>query len=207
MTTQRFVRLLLAGVLTLLALAPAGSTQAAAREVWRSNFRGETAVAYFYDYDGCIETYMEVYATENRVGTTGQPDASSSVGGYVNQYDYCNGTGTGGWFYADLEPDAFQIDRQLNTASLNTTVEACYDECFPVELNLTWTATGDPYREKGVSHSSAPDYRSVYRYDATTRYAEASGSVTTPLATTSLQTNNAYLQSVKAGSITIWRVE
>jgi hypothetical protein len=208
MITSRFVRLLLAGVLTLLLLVSAGSAQAATKEVWRYNFSGETATAYYFASDACVQTWLDLfYVVNGREHMQRKPVTIWVVAGFIYQYDFCADTAQSGYFYSELEPDAFQVQRDLSAATLRATLLACDDECFSVEVDLAWTGVGDTFRNKGVSHFTSPDYRSVYRYDSTARFAESAGSVTTAFGATYLQAYDAQLQSVKSGSVVMYRVE
>ncbi len=43
---------------------------------------------------------------------------------------------------------------------------------------MTWSATGGPYAEKGVSRSTSPDgAKTIYRYDGTRWLASATGDI------------------------------
>ncbi|MDP9314663.1 MAG: hypothetical protein M3R24_27930 [Chloroflexota bacterium] len=204
-------RLLIASFVVVLFFVSVAPAPAAKKQLLRYNFRGQTVDAEVFGFDGCVSSDMSFYAIDGRVKLEGKPFMPSSVSGYISQYNYCTDESLFGSFFTELDDDAFQIDKKLRSATLNTTVQACSeaeDECFPVDIQLTWTGTGNIVSDKSRFQSKSPDYRAMFRYNAQTRQATASGSITTPLGSTTVEyTYFAFLQSVKEGSVEMYRWE
>jgi hypothetical protein len=149
-------------------------------------FRRETAFVAFSGpdpNDACIQRAAFVLATEGRVKEgPGTPEAVSEVSVGIFQYNNCTNEellenrGT-----ATVSAEAFQVQNQLNTATLRATVEVCDENssnCFPVDINLTWTGTGDVMRDKFTHHDTFGSCKLFLRSLAKSRTAVASGSVT-----------------------------
>lgn len=210
-----FFRLLLIGFVAMLCLALIVPAHAGRKEVVRYSFKDQTVVAEVYGFDECTRSDMTVQAVDGRVKTEGRPTMESITAGWVSQVNFCEGASLYGSFVVtDLDDDAFQIDKQLRSATLNTTVQACGNadedpeqECFPVDIQLTWKGKGDTFRSKGRQQSKSPDYRSMYRFDGQSRYATSSGTFTTPFDSTAVEYGFAELQSVKSGSMDIYSWE
>lgn len=199
-------RLLLACFLSILVSASAVPAHAAEREVYRSRFQGQSVFTDMSSYEDCVYSSLTVSASTGRTKADGRPTESSVVSGSLAQYNYCEGNYVYGYFYRELDDGALQIDRQLRTATLNTTVEVCNYECFPVTLQVTWTGTGDTTREKSHYQSTSSNYKSIYRFDGETRQSTISGSFTTPWGTSNLQYGYGAIQSLKTGSMTIYKL-
>ena len=75
---------------------------------------------------------------------------------------------------------AFQVDQQLNTATLNTTLEV-FDyvstRSYPVDISVRWTATGDAVRLKGSTQTRSAGFLVSERFDGSERQATASGTI------------------------------
>ncbi len=204
MLPVRLYRVLLAGFVALLVLAPAASTRAAAKEVFSAKASGQAATVYFSSYDSCVYTYAYLNPVDGAVKTSDGRSSSSSIWGYVEQYDYCSWSYTGGYLYGDLDPDAFQSDKQLNTATLNASVFACYWDCVPVTLNLSWTGTGDTVSGKANFATKGQEFSSKSSYDATWRGATVTGTVVFPTQTINVDSSGT-IESVKSSSTYIYK--
>jgi hypothetical protein len=172
-------------LLTVLALVLATFMQhstASAAEIFK--FRGKGVEAFFSSADpsGCIVT--EVYAFANEGVFQSPPSGGSPTTGIsinISQYDYCTGTQlfapgpTSPFTVPDL-----QVDRKLNSATLNATVEiynfvsGTWVDFF---VNLTWAGIGPLSREGSHSNFHSPGCIINSRFKGTSRFAEASGSV------------------------------
>jgi hypothetical protein len=212
MMFARLVRMLFVGVMALLIVSPAASAQAAAKEIYRYSFKGESADVDMFSYGECTFTRLYLNVVDGRIKTERNPDRQSAVWGFIEQYDYC--TDTGGWldFGAELDANAFRIDRKLDSATLSTTIEACgYDTyngygCFPLELNITWSGTGDTFQDKSRSQWKSRYYKGRSSYDSTSREALISGAVTAPWGAIPLEDAWGWLRSVKNAYISMWRL-
>jgi hypothetical protein len=101
-------------------------------------------ISYSYAVSECLIRRVSIQATE---GTDGQL--------FVNVQDFNPCTGEehpdARTAFADLSPQEFSIDPNLERAKLRTTVMACHDggfACIPVKINLTWEATGPAATEE-----------------------------------------------------------
>jgi len=100
---------------------------------------------------------------------------------FIDQFDFCTGesllSAEGSAPLAD--PD-FQVLGRLDSATLTTTIEVCdfvSGACFPVDIDLTWTGTGEIERNKDSLHFDTPCCKFRQRFMGTRRVAEASGSI------------------------------
>jgi hypothetical protein len=202
-------RLLLILALALSALV-ATPASAAGAETLHFSFKGQTADAFFSSVDpsGCVFTEVGVFAVDGRVKETGHPAVSSEAFIFISQFDACTDTlllaADGS---ATLAPGEFQIDQQLTTASLNTTIEV-FDfvsgTSFPVDVSVSWTGVGATFRIKDHFQIKTPGFKVNSRFDGTFREATASGTVSD--GTTNFTPEPAVfaeLGSVKQGEVVI----
>ena len=178
MKKGRFAVVVLSVALMLLALPIA----AQAAEVFRSQFRGQFASASFYQDDGCVFTNVYVAAGDGRVQAgPGQPEVNSAASLYIDQYDYCTATSLlSGYGFASLDAEAFQANQGLNSATLDATIWVYSwpsDESVPVDVHLTWAGAGSITRSSSHYRSTSRDFTYNTRYRATSRAAEATGTV------------------------------
>ncbi len=205
---KRFMFLVLLAV-TSLVLVPAAPAQAA--EVMKFQFRGRVAQAVFSTTDGCIATDAFVYAVDGQFKEGGGKPAAQVVAGVtVAQFNQCTNeliSIAGG--FTELDAGAFQIDRKLNTATLNTTVQVTDFETgatFMVDVNLSFVTSGSPTRMRDNFQVRTPGFKVNARYNSTSRAATVTGSVTTPTQTfTSDQVVFAELALVRSGTTVISR--
>jgi hypothetical protein len=81
----------------------------------------------------------------------------------------------------EVSAEALQVDKKLNSATLNTTIEVCdfvSGTCFPVAINLTWSGTGSLRNEKGKFQSDNGSCKFRSDFNGSFRDAVATGSVT-----------------------------
>jgi hypothetical protein len=205
MTKIASFRLLLASCLAILLSASITPAQAAEQEVYRYSFQGQSIYADLVSFDNCTYTSLNLGASAGRTKTEGRPSQSSVVSGVLSQYNYCHDEYVYGYFFAELDDGALQIDRQLQTATLNTTVQACDSWCFPLTLQLTWTGTDGISREKSHYQNQSSNYKTIYRFDGETRQSTTSGSIATPLGTFNMEHRSGAIQSLKSGSMTLYK--
>jgi hypothetical protein len=179
--------LLLAAGLLGLALALPCRSAAAPGQTFHFRFTGLTGSAFFdsLDVTGCVETVADVEAVNGRVKMVGGgPEATSSAFVSIAQFDNCNLTVLLEAFgSADLPIGAFQIDKKLASATLNTSIDV-FDfvsgTTFPADVSMNWTGTGEaPSVSRDHTMFRAPGFRVNSTFTGTSHLATASGSVTT----------------------------
>lgn len=173
-------------------------------------FKGLSAAAFFdsISADGCTDTSVDVLASR---GFDLYPsyafDHGSSVYLSIFQYDTCAQQEVmfAGGFASNAN---FIIDNQLNTATLNTTVNvtnwnSATQSTFPVTVNLTWQGYGATTHIVTDQHQTSKYWESNFHFNGDTRSATASG-VVSPDGTTNY-TNGpaspAYLSNVVGGYV------
>jgi hypothetical protein len=167
-------------LLSMLVTAPA---HAAGAETQHFRFKGQFAEAVFQTVDssGCIKTIVTIIANDNRIKLAGQPEAAARGEIDLFQVDNCAGRLLVSAFgLAMLTPDQFQIDKQLNAATLSATIEVTdvvSGNAFPVDVSVNWTGCGDTVSDKSHDHLKEPGFKRNARLTGTVRNATASGSV------------------------------
>ena len=177
---KRFVFPVLLALGVLLVGLPA-STRAA--DILQFQTSGLGTLADFTTASECMDTRVRLQAVDERIKQAGKPATPSQVLLFIGQYDTCaekaSVTALG---VVDVLPDALQVDRQLNTATLQVTGLEIFDyvsaALVPVDINLTWQATGETSRLKGGLTQSLGDFTLRERYDESFRKAVAFGTVT-----------------------------
>jgi len=132
-----------------LALALPCRSAAASGQSLHLTFMGLTANASFdtLDSTGCIDTSAFVSATN---GTTkmnnvpGSPEASSTASVGISQFNFCTGDDLFEAFASPiLAPGAFQINKTLTSATLNTSTDmtdSISGNTFTVQISISWAA-------------------------------------------------------------------
>ncbi len=203
MNKRLFVALVLA--LTLVALAV---TSALAGDIIR--FSGQFAEAFFFSTDGCIATFVGVFADDGKFQAPPGPGSSSSGAGiFISQFDCNTGMSFDAFGFASLADPDFQVSRGLTSARLNTTIPVfILDSSVPVanvDIDLTWTGISGLSRGNSHTHFSSPNCIINSRFNGKFRSAEASGSVSIEGATnfTPAPSEFAMLSSTKSGTVEI----
>ncbi len=165
---------------------PAAHVTATGADIYQ--LRGAMADAYFTNTVGCVVSTTYVIANEAREKDgPGKPQAASTVEVFLHQYDTCTGEedSIDAHALAAIPGDAFHISSMLDGATLQATV-AVYDAAthatYPVELQVTWSGTGEVTKNKSYSHDEDGACKSNYRFKGSFRHATAEGSVTAPAA-------------------------
>jgi hypothetical protein len=172
-------------LLAALALVLAAFSQhrtALADDIFHS--RGQSATAFFSTMDpsGCIVTNVFVFASEEGFRSPPKPGETASWTEFaVSRYDACTETvlldAEG---FAVLSDPDFQASRKLDSAVLNTTVNA-FDEVsrtwFEVSIHLNWAGTGPLTPQNSTTHFDSPDCHINAHFNNPLRAAEASGTV------------------------------
>lgn len=204
-------RVFVALALALIWIALPVMSALAGAVTFHFSFKGQDAFAFFESFDssGCIGTFVGVSAVDGSVKTgPGQPAVESSAFMFIDQFDFCTGISLISAFGSNpLVADEFQIDKNLNSATLNTAIVVCCDSSgtsFLVPVGVNWTGTGDPFRQKNHFQIKTPGFKLNFRFDGTFRNAEASGSVS--VGGTNLTPDPAVfaqMGSVKQGEVAI----
>jgi hypothetical protein len=206
---KTIIRLLTVMILTLAMLGQASHAQAGGGLAFK--FKGQSAVASFFEVSGCIYTDVLVIASEAKVqDVPGTPANVSFVSVTISQYDSCTDTSIL-YAYGSTSPlpkSAFQISKALNTGRLDTTVnvfDEVSEQTFDAHIDLAWIATGPLNREKFTTHVKTPGCVTNSHYLGKSRPAEAVGSVSDGVTNytpgTSIQGTS--LSSTKSGTVTI----
>jgi hypothetical protein len=173
--------------LSLLVLTPWSLASAATDRVTVENLRGPLINAFFSSTDpsGCIETDTFVSANRDTDQQLPGPGSTTGIGSVsIFEYDACTDTTI---LQAVGENDnlaaaEFQVSRQLDWASLRTTITATNidtGDTFDVSVDVGLVGTGDIHRD----HSNTNDFYGggchvLNRWKGTGRDAQASGVVT-----------------------------
>ncbi|WP_152412729.1 hypothetical protein [Nitrolancea hollandica] len=144
--------LIVLAILSLPVAVLAGHMATEAAQV--DHFRREEATAAFSSTAGCIRTDVDVFAITGHDQHASNATNSLNDGHVtLNQFDTCKGREV---LHAEghtaLGPSDFKTDRNLKSATLNTTVpliEEDTGEKFDVTIHVTWNGNG------GVKHDTA----------------------------------------------------
>ncbi len=173
------------------------------------HFSGRSADAFFSSFDpsGCIGTFVSVFANDGRFQAPPGPGSSSSGASiFIDQFDFCTGSSVFFFGFATLADADFRVSRGLTSARLNTTIPVVdpFGSPLDVDVDLTWTGTGDLSRGNSHFHSQSPNCIVNGHSNGSFRFAEASGSVT--IAAENFTPNSsdfAELFSARSGTVEI----
>lgn len=194
-------------IVLVLALATFGQhSNASAGSNYK--FRGDTAEAYFSNFDGCVYTDAWVYAGDGvNQSPPGPGGASSWTDLWISVYDACSDVqllaAQGGTQLAG--PD-FQVSGKLNSATLTATVNVydwISDSYFDVSVNLIWRGVGATYSGSSNSHYNSPGCKSHSRYRGTWRSANVSGSIWDGSTNFTPNPSGGTIYSIKQGDLSI----
>ena len=176
-------RCMLAVALLLSMLVTTLPAHAAGAETRHFSLKGQFAAAVFHTVDssGCIETFVTVIAQDSRIKQASPPDATLRATVELFQFDSCSGRLLLSAFgLTTLTPDQFHIDKQLNAATVNATVEVTdflSSTIFLVDVSVNWTGSGDIVRVKDHIHFQEPGFKLNAHFKGTSRNATAFGTV------------------------------
>jgi transcriptional regulator with XRE-family HTH domain len=109
--------------------------------------------------------------------------------------------------FTTLAPEEFQIDRQLNTATLDATIELfdfVSNKYFPITVDTAWTGVGDTITVKDHFQIKSKEFKLNAKFSGTFQEASAAGTVSD--GTTNFIPEPAIfanMGSVKAGELVI----
>jgi len=172
-------------------------------------FKGKSAEAFFFNEENCVSTFVDVFATKGQSQSPPGPwTRGTEAFVFIDQFDFCTETpllsASGS---ALLDDSAFQINREISSASLSATINVwdyVSETSLDVVVNMAWTGTGDLSRENSHFHFSSPGCRFNGRFKGAFRPGEASGSVSIGGTNfTPDPTSSAFLTSTSNGSVEI----
>jgi hypothetical protein len=197
-------------VVTLATALAAPAAEAGSKTRTRTRIVGNSVNAEWAYTAGDIGTFVNVVVTDNDVSGTGGRSQDAFVSLAISRYQISTGnvliTGVA---YVD-GPNNFQftIDRTLNKATLLVRNAIFQDDnsftFFNVDMNLTWTATGDPITTRTRDKSVSPGMKVKTDFQGTVRDGIATGNIFGKnIQFTPVPSNSAMLQFNKFGSLEV----
>lgn len=160
---------------------PRGGPALAVEKI-RFQSKGSSAGASFTSTDptGCIESSVFVFGGESlsKVGS-GSP-SSDGPGTFVQIVQENSCTGTLSFLDGGGPAELFQANRRLTEAILQATITVTDEETgeeFPVQIDLTWTGTGDLLRQASHNKFQLPGLVEIQSSTNRVREASATGSI------------------------------
>jgi hypothetical protein len=194
--------------------AGAGCDVSASQGTPTCTYHGLTAFAVFdsLSADGCIETYVDVLASQ---GFETYPAFVSSRGSgvqlFIDLYDNCNQVQLDEAFGQADNVD-FTIDKTLNTATLNATVTVTsYDSpdqaTYPVTVNLAWQGYGAITHTTMSSNQHTSAWTMNTHFNGDNRSADATGTVASATIANyaPAPATTAYLENATGGEVYLTR--
>ena len=171
-----------AAILTTLTLAPFAA-QAGSKTHERLKSVGYSASANWDYTEGNILTFVNVNMSDNEILGTGQPAPDAFVALAISRSNIDTGNVLiSGVAYVDgPENFEFTVDKQLGTATLRVRNAIFQDDSsftfFYVDIDLTWTATGEAFTGKSNDKFKEPGMKFHSHFQGTFRDGVASGSI------------------------------
>jgi hypothetical protein len=156
---------------------------AAAADVQTFGFSGQSATALFLHYDGsCTQRIASVLPVNQRPRyDRSGVSAFSVVDVTLTRFDYCHSTWSARSALVRIAPRDFRVRGDLRYATLRTSVvlrDWVTDEPFRADLDLTWRAAGDSWRDGYSMHTRLPDgSMQIYRQTGRLAMETVSGSI------------------------------
>ena len=171
---------------------------------------GYSAYATWEHTSGDVGTQVAVGVTDNDLSGTGGRSEDAFVALAISQYQIStsNVLISGVAYVFGPENFEFTIDRALGTATLRVRDAIFQDDnsftFFNVDLDLTWTATGEAYSLKSNDRSKVPGLKYNSHFNGTFRDGVATGSVFGKnIQFTPVDSTSAQLQFNRFGSMEI----
>lgn len=190
-------------------------------EIFKTTFRGGSAVAFTEEFDEECFSFSEVFVTEGRIKEH-QQRPFQSVDLFVSSFSQCfdgenGGTSFTDWFgQTSLTPDQFNIDNKLRSAWVDATVVVFGQECtegepeenengfhFETEcvelgpeevlVSVQWNGQGPTFKSRFSDHFSSEGFRLRFTSRSTSRQATVEGGVTNELLSFSLDGAEGFL--------------
>jgi hypothetical protein len=161
----------------MLYIGETGSATASTAPVFRHDFVGAGAFAFFRITEGCTQTYVYIQASDGRHETS-FPKADSMFTS-VSEFDTCeNRFILGASDSYTLNPDALHVSGQ--TATLAVTVEMldqATHATVPTQFSVSWTGIAPATRDTYISATNGPFGTTVFRSVGSQQAAVATGTV------------------------------
>jgi hypothetical protein len=195
---NRFASIFVASAIAVASLIPVAA-EAGSKTHTRTKIVGYSTSASWEYVDGDVGTFVNVIVTDNDVSGTGGRSEDAFVSLAISRYQISTGNVllTGVAYVDGPSNFDFSIDKQLGTATLRVRDAIFQDDnsftFFNVDMDLTWTATGEAYVSKSNDSYKEPGFRFRSHFEGTFRDAVASGSIVgkntqfTPVVSTSGQ--------------------
>jgi hypothetical protein len=175
----------LAALVATLSLATPLAAQAGTKTREMTKIVGYSTNAQWEYVEGNIATFVSVVATQNDLSGTAGTSEDAFVALAISRADLSTGNVLidGVAYLGAGLPGTFQFsaDHDLGTATLHVQDAVFQDDSsftfFGVNMDLTWTATGDPYTSKSQDRIKEPGLKINSRFKGTFRDGVARGSV------------------------------
>lgn len=195
-------------IFALILVALTISTTAWAGDTFRNKI--QTADAFFFSVDGCIETTAFISAFDTiSSDLPGSLNSSSGANVSIFKFDACNFIELLNVYCSPSAPFADQdfqvIGNKLDSAELNNVTLECFDftswsSFNDVVVDLDWTAIDDAIRSRDHCQFQFPGFKSNGRRTSTLRHAEVSGSVSDG-ATFTIEPTEGNIASFQEGGV------
>jgi hypothetical protein len=198
------------GDATVHGASPVNAQQVQPNEVTKFKVKGEGAVAHFSTSDDCGFSQIQVVASDDTIKEgSGKAEGTSTLFLTIFLENFCTGAFLNTVSVTDLAPEAFVMGDKLGSASVDAMVEIpdCCDPNIPpipLNINLTWTATGPLTKGKSSFTSESPGCKTKVKAQGEGRDAVAVGTITVlgnELA--SQPSTSGALSTIKQGEMTI----
>jgi hypothetical protein len=159
---------------------------AAAQEAQTFHESGYTALATFTSTNGCTTTTVPIYLRDGSLHMSGEARQGPFMDlDSLTIIDDCTGETLLSAYFSS-ETFAFDVAPQLASATLeasNLAAQDCYGSLCaslagPLDVSITWTATGDLYTSSTQLHENLYGDRRNVQGKATIRPVTASGTIT-----------------------------
>jgi len=172
-----------------------------AAETVKVQMRGRLASAQFTSIDpaGCVNTTLNVEASDQDIHTVGAPLPNPELAISVYQFDTCSGaqliSASG---LVEVAASSFRVDRHLSWAWLEVAgvliTDYLTETVLNLQLHIDWRATGDIQRTHSYVSSQIPGFHNIFKMSGAGRPAQAVGTVL--LGSTSLTTEPSSYASI-----------
>jgi hypothetical protein len=170
-------------VAAILACLIPVAAQAGNKTHTRTKIVGYSSYATWEYVEGDVATYVSVVVTENDESGTSGPSETAYVSLSIGQSQISTGNVLiAGVALVDGSSNFdYQVDKQLGTATLRVRDAIFQDDStftfFNVDMDLTWTATGEASTQKSHNKYKDPGIRETSHFHGTFRDGVATGSI------------------------------